>query len=325
MSVIVSDPVGDMLARIRNAQERGKNKVVVPPSLPSSPSGRRSDGKDQRTEPGLSDMRRLAIQPAVLSNTGHLVRAARTRLFGARVYLGQALAYVHGYNTSFDNAIRRAGQLAYDLGFDGPVFAFSWPSRERFLSYIGDRESAQLSADGLREFIEMVVAETKAKRIHIIAHSMGNVALNGALLHLAPETLAKLHIGEMVLASPDLDPDLFERTYKRMQKHGATSTIYAASNDRALGAASWLKDRPPLGYIPSEGPERLVAGTDLIDITAVNTDFLSLNHDTYANSPALIADLRRLLKEGRRPPDARTPALVKVPVKAGVYWRYKAP
>ena len=32
MSVIVSDPVGDMLARIRNAQERGKNKVVVPPS-----------------------------------------------------------------------------------------------------------------------------------------------------------------------------------------------------------------------------------------------------------------------------------------------------
>jgi small subunit ribosomal protein S8 len=32
MSMIVSDPVGDMLARIRNAQERGKSKVVVPPS-----------------------------------------------------------------------------------------------------------------------------------------------------------------------------------------------------------------------------------------------------------------------------------------------------
>ena len=28
----ISDPVGDMLARIRNAQERGKNKVAVPPS-----------------------------------------------------------------------------------------------------------------------------------------------------------------------------------------------------------------------------------------------------------------------------------------------------
>jgi small subunit ribosomal protein S8 len=32
MSATVSDPVGDMLARIRNAQERGKSKVVVPPS-----------------------------------------------------------------------------------------------------------------------------------------------------------------------------------------------------------------------------------------------------------------------------------------------------
>jgi len=60
----------------------------------------------------------------VLLNTDRLVRAARERLFGARAYLGQALVFVHGYNTSFDNAIRRAGQLAYDLGFDGPVFAF---------------------------------------------------------------------------------------------------------------------------------------------------------------------------------------------------------
>ena len=28
----MTDPLGDMLARIRNAQERGKNKVAVPPS-----------------------------------------------------------------------------------------------------------------------------------------------------------------------------------------------------------------------------------------------------------------------------------------------------
>ena len=32
MSMNVSDPVGDMLARIRNAQERGKSKVAVPHS-----------------------------------------------------------------------------------------------------------------------------------------------------------------------------------------------------------------------------------------------------------------------------------------------------
>jgi small subunit ribosomal protein S8 len=32
MSMNISDPIGDMLARIRNAQLRGKSKVVVPPS-----------------------------------------------------------------------------------------------------------------------------------------------------------------------------------------------------------------------------------------------------------------------------------------------------
>jgi len=304
----------------------GVIKVVVPPAaLPSQSAARRGDVKGQGAEIQLSDVRRLAIQPADLATAGQLARAARERLFGARAYLGQALVFVHGYNTSFDNAIRRAGQLAYDLGFDGPVFAFSWPSRERFLSYMGDRESAQLSADGLREFIETVVAETKAKRIHIIAHSMGSVALNEALFTLEPQTLMKLSFGEMVLASPDLDPDLFQRTYRRLQKRGATSTIYAASSDWALWLSSGLRDRPQLGYIPPGGPKRLVAGSDLIDITAVNSDVFNLNHDIYANSPAVIGDLKRLLKEGQRPPEARTGELVKVPVVGGVYWRYKAP
>jgi small subunit ribosomal protein S8 len=32
MSMNISDPIGDMLARIRNAQERAKSKVTIPPS-----------------------------------------------------------------------------------------------------------------------------------------------------------------------------------------------------------------------------------------------------------------------------------------------------
>ena len=32
----------------------------------------------------------------------------------------------------------------------------------------------QLSAEILREFLKTVVAETNAKRVHVIAHSMGN-------------------------------------------------------------------------------------------------------------------------------------------------------
>src|SRR5262249_46924146 len=121
----------------------GVVEVVVPPaSLPAS--GTRGSGKEQALELHLSDVRQLVVQPAELASANQLVRGARERAFGARAYLGQALVFVHGYNTSFDNAIRRAGQLAYDLGFDGPVFVFSWPARESLLSYVGARESAQL-------------------------------------------------------------------------------------------------------------------------------------------------------------------------------------
>ena len=193
-----------------------------------------------------------------------------------------------------------------------------------FLTYIGARDSAEFSADGFREFLETVLAETKAKRINIIAHSMGSVVLNDALKGIDPETLRKLSIGEIVLASPDLDPDVFQRTYRRLQKRGSTSTVYAASRDWALWLSSGLRDLPRLGYIPSSGPTTLVAGSDLIDISAVNSDVFGMNHDLYANSPAIIGDLRRLLKDGLRPPDTRTGELLKVPAAGGVYWRYRA-
>jgi esterase/lipase superfamily enzyme len=297
----------------------------VPPPAPPPSAGHSSAGKTEVAEPRASDARQLAIQPAKLLQADALVRAARERLLGARAYLGQALVFVHGYNVSFDNAVRRAGQLAYDLGFDGPVFMFSWPSHEKLLSYVGDRDSAQLSGDPLRKFLETVVAETKAKRIHIIAHSMGNVALNEAFQAMETEALNKLNLGEMVLASPDLDPDLFQRTYRRLQKRGATSTVYAASSDWALWSSSWLRESAQLGYIPPGGPKRIVAGTDLIDITAVNADIFSLNHDLYANSPAVISDLRRLMKEGQRPPETRTVEFKKLSVEPGVYWRYEVP
>jgi esterase/lipase superfamily enzyme/Tfp pilus assembly protein PilF len=299
--------------------------VVVPPPTPPLSTGKRGGGNAEEPELRLSDVRQLAIQPPELETADQIARAARERLARARTYLGQALVYVHGYNTSFDNAIRRAGQLAYDLNFDGPVFAFSWPSRERLLSYIGDGKAARFSAPSLREFLKSVVAQTNAKRIHIIAHSMGNEVLNLALGNIDPQTLEKLNFGEIVLASPDLDPDDFQQKFLPLQKLGATSTVYAASSDWALWTSSVLSDSPPLGYIPAGGPRRLVAGIDLIDITSVNSDVFSLNHDIYANSPAVIADLKRLLKEGERPPDTRTPELEKVPAAGTIYWRYKAP
>ncbi|MFX5817304.1 alpha/beta hydrolase, partial [Acinetobacter baumannii] len=46
--------------------------------------------------------------------------AARSTKFN-----GHALVFVHGYSVSFDDALFRCAQIAYDIGFDGPAVAFS--------------------------------------------------------------------------------------------------------------------------------------------------------------------------------------------------------
>src|SRR5258707_300248 len=39
-----------------------------------------------------------------------------------------ALIVIHGFWTTFDEAVRRAAQMKKDLAFDGPVVAYTWPS-----------------------------------------------------------------------------------------------------------------------------------------------------------------------------------------------------
>ena len=235
--------------------------------------------------------------------------------------LAEALVFVHGYNVTFDNAVRRAGQLAYDLNFDGPVFVFSWPTRSSVMSYIGDIDSATVSAKALKDFLRLVVAETKAAKIHLIAHSMGNLVLAEALSQLDSDTAERLVIGEMINAAPDVDPDRFAQIIGKAQAKGAKSTVYASSADRALGLSGWLRGGTRLGYISADGPP-LVPGVDTIDITENGFSLFGLNHDVYAASPVIVADMRRLLQGGERPPDKRTAAFQTVTGKQGAYWRY---
>lgn len=87
------------------------------------------------------------------------------------------LVFIHGYNVSFEDAARRTAQMAYDLGFDGAPILYSWPSKGRAQDYSADEESIQWTTDHLRKFLEDVARKSGARRIQIIAHSMGNRAL----------------------------------------------------------------------------------------------------------------------------------------------------
>ena len=246
----------------------------------------------------------------------------------------QALVFVHGYNVSFEDAMRRAAQIAHDIQFDGDVFLFSWPSKASSLGYLADLGTAQFAASHLEEFIEKVVAQSKVTKVHFIAHSMGNLVLLNALAELAGEhqNLRPL-IGEVIDAAPDVDPGVFAQFATKIKKAGANLTLYAARSDKALSASSFLRfGLPQAGFI--NGKPLIVRDevtgdivVDTIDITNGGTaawyDLFALDHDIYSSNPIIIRDLKHIIAH-ERPPNKRTPEFEEVPSSGGTYWRLRS-
>jgi esterase/lipase superfamily enzyme len=255
------------------------------------------------------------------------IALVRKRLEDSQAYKDHALVFVHGFNTSFDNAVYRTAQIAYDLKFDGAPFVYSWPSKGNlgFQDYSYDRESAGQAEPYLSAFLELVARETGAKSISVIAHSMGNQLLLSVLRDLKRSAPPGVQISQVILAAPDVDRDNFEFLAKEIQGVSRGVTMFSAANDWALNASKqFWGGVPRAGDVPAEGP-LVVPGVDTIDVTAINTELLSLNHSGYAEKTAILNDIQLLIQTGERPPEKRIPILQKVETAKGAYWRYPDP
>jgi esterase/lipase superfamily enzyme len=252
------------------------------------------------------------------------LKLVQERLAQSARYKDHAFIFVHGYNTSFDYAIYRTAQIAYDLKFDGAAFAYSWPSGGGLASYTYDRESSGQSEPYLKDFMELVINKTGAKSVSVIAHSMGNQPTLQVLRDLRRSTPDGVRISQIVLAAPDVDRDNFENIARDIQGLADGVTLYAAGNDRALRVSrNFYGGIPRAGDVPVTGP-LVLPGVDTIDASATSMDSLGLNHSGYAENNAILSDIAALIATGRRPPKLRTPALEEVTTEKGTYWRYPA-
>lgn len=93
---------------------------------------------------------------------------------------GDILVYVHGYNNSAAEVIKRHRRLKADLaaaGWKGALVSFDWPSDNKTVGYLEDRHDAKFSAMQLvTDLIALLAAKQTpdcAVNTHIIAHSMG--------------------------------------------------------------------------------------------------------------------------------------------------------
>jgi esterase/lipase superfamily enzyme len=246
-------------------------------------------------------------------------------------YKDQALVFVHGYNVSFDDAIFRTAQIAYDIAFDGPAVAFSWPSRGGMWDYRYDIDTAKGSRDGLRQLLELVARDTGVNAINLVAHSMGNDPVIEVLREQAEivarhGTVADFKLNEIVLAAPDISRTVFKQFAARfasLAKGGVT--LYASKNDLAMTASKRVAGGlVRAGDVPKEGIV-IVPGVESIDISDASTSFFSTNHSAFADRAHLIVDMRLMFERtsDKHPPDTRFPVYLPRGSQPNKWWRYQ--
>lgn len=209
-----------------------------------------------------------------------------------------ALVFLHGFNVSFEEAAIRAAQLGVDLKVPGATAFFSWPSRGKVSAYPADEASIEASEPAISTFLEDFCAHCGAEKVHLIAHSMGNRGLLRALQRIAAKAQAQggVKFGQIFLAAPDVDRDLFLDLARLYPQYAERATLYASAADKAVHLSAHLHDAPRAGYY---APYTVVPGVDTVAVPDFDIDLLG--HSYFAQAEALLHDIYDLMRHGQAP------------------------
>jgi esterase/lipase superfamily enzyme len=221
------------------------------------------------------------------------------------------LVYVHGFNTSLDEARFRLAQIAVDTKFGGVPVLFTWPSKAALLAYGADKESATASRDAYLGLLNDLAATPGVGKIHILAHSMGTwltmETLRGAALAGSPDLHGKL--GNVMLAAPDIDLSVFKQQIARLDP--SHFSVYVSKDDRALQVSAGLQGDRRLGALDpfSERDRDLIEklGVGVYDISDLSTNLIG--HDNYANAPKAVSQIGARITKPRAA-DAETQSVI---------------
>ena len=247
----------------------------------------------------------------------------------------EVVLFVHGYDTSFEQAALTMGELCHFLGRDFVCAIFTWPAGARrvgIFGYATDRESSEYAVEDLLKTIRIVASTPGVERIHLIAHSRGADTLTSALSGLSVEAYSlqsspdrEYRIANVVLVAPDLDGDVaLNKIFKVFSDpdlpfgrqadpravippaRDLKLTLYVSPDDKALATAGWLMGSiARLGRVDSKmlNADQIAAIASLgaVDIVQVRgrTDFFG--HSYLASNPQVSADVVAMLRYDLRP------------------------
>ncbi len=222
----------------------------------------------------------------------------------------KALVFIHGFNNRFDDSVYRFAQIVHDSGAPVVPILFTWPSRGSLLDYGYDRESTNYSRDGLEQLLTALAQNPNVGEVDILAHSMGNWVTLEALRQMAIRNGRVLpKIKNVMLASPDVDVDVFRSQMGDIGNNGPTITLFVSQDDRALAASRRIwgnverlgQVNPTLEPYVSEFKRDKIT---VIDLTALKTDD-KLNHGKFAASPEVVQAIGARLADGQAISDSR--------------------
>ncbi len=217
----------------------------------------------------------------------------RAQLIGRAPGRRNAVIFVHGYNTGYEDGLFRFAQFYNDVGLNDVPVHYSWPSAQNVLRYGYDRDSMLFARDGFERTLRDVIA-AGAERVLLVAHSLGSMLVMETLreIAIAHDVTMRSSIGGVILVSPDIDIDLFRSQVQRIGKLPQPFVIFSSKQDRVLQfAAAEVYGNTRVGALPMDG-ELSDLDVSVIDVSNYAQDWL--NHDTAITSPAFLKIVRNM-------------------------------
>ena len=217
-------------------------------------------------------------------------QAAFTKAIGVNIAQrgDRVLVFVHGYNTGFDDGVYRMTQLVNDTKYPGTPLLFTWASAAKTANYVYDNNSTTAARDDLEATLRML-QKSRAKSIDIIAHSMGNWLTMETLRQLAISGDRDLggKLGYVVLASPDIDVDVFKKQMARYGKPDRPFAVLLSDDDKALRFSSLIAGNQARVGDYSNAEELAALGVTVVDLSKTKSGN-RLNHAKFADNPVLV-------------------------------------
>lgn len=207
---------------------------------------------------------------------------------------GRVLVFVHGFNTGYADATYRFAQIVHDIDTPAAPVLFTWPSKASALGYVYDRESTTYSRFGLAMVLQEAIEAPQVREITVVGHSMGSWLTMEALRDLAQRNgeLSR-KINTVVLASPDIDMDVFRRQVVELGPHRPSIRVIYSRADTALALSRFIAgDVDRLGGADLREHQAELAADGITVIDTTDTPTLDLfGHNDFAESGELLRQL----------------------------------